>query len=197
MPLYWLLLACTPKESVDTTPSTVTDADTDTDTDTDADTDTDTDTDTDADTDTTTLPMPEDPTPFTIQVSGAWSGSLTFDEYGCTWYDGIPNFRQTWRNSNDDHVFVLIADIRGPFTGPGTYDETMPTTSVKLQEEAGGSGYYFATDTAAGDTVSITVDQASEVQSSGSFSFSSLHDLDGGAVLVGVQPLPIWCPTMN
>lgn len=139
--------------------------------------------------------LPPDPRPLVLHVTGAYNGTLTFDAPTCSWYDGVPNFRTFWRNGSKEHVFVLIAEIIGAFDGPGTYDQTMGTVRVKLQEEAGGSGYYFGTDTTAGDTVSITVDGVNETAAAGSFTFDELTG-DGGAVQVSPQPVPIWCPEM-
>ena len=153
--------------------------------------------DTDPDTDVveTDLPndtgIPDDPRPISITVSGAYTGTLVFDEPSCTWTESIPNFRAFWRNGSGQHVFVLLAEVLGSFAGPGTYDETMPTTRVKLQEEAGGQGLFFSSE--GGDTVAITVTGLEEGQAWGEFSFSGMAD---GGIQVEPQPVPIWCPEL-
>jgi hypothetical protein len=160
----------------------------DTDTDTDADADTDTDTDADAD-------MPSDPTPFTITVSGGYSGTLAFDEATCTNPLGSSNFSIFWRDSADSHFFVLVGQMLGTFDGAGTYDETEVT--IKLQEEAGGDGNYFASTD--GDAVSFTIDHIDDQSTDtrvawGSYTVSSL---DGGTITVSADEIPIWCPAVN
>lgn len=145
----------------------------------------------------TGLSLPDDPTPFTLTVEGDYDDALVFDSPTCSWFDGAPSFRAFWRNAAAEHVFVLVADIQGAFTEAGTYDQSMGTVRVKLQEEAGGAGYYFATDTAQGDTATITVEHVDETSAWGEFEFSMLHATDGAYVTASPQPVPIWCPTMN
>lgn len=140
--------------------------------------------------------FPEDPRPLVLEVSGGYAGTLVFDEPSCTWTEGVANFRAFWRNSAGDHVFVLLAEVLGAFEGPGTYVETQGRIKVALQEEAGGMNRYFATDTSAGDTVSITVTGVDAEQAWGEFEFSSLQG-DTGEVTVTPQPVPIWCPEVT
>lgn len=197
-----LWMACSGKDGGDTSTDTNGDsgADTNLDTgDTSETADTGDSSDTGVDSDSggdSATPMPDDPRPLTITVSGAYTGVLTFDTPTCAWYDGVPNYRAFWRNGEKEHVFVLVAEIIGDYTGEGTYDETMGRVDVKLQEEAGGSGAYFGTDTTQGDTVSLTVEHVDEINSFGTFTFNRLHGVDG-AVTITPQPLPIWCPEMN
>lgn len=132
--------------------------------------------------------FPPDPGPITLEVSGGYDGTLVFDAPSCTYLDTTPNFRTFWRNSRGEHVFVLLAEVLGAFEGPGEYDQTMTTTRVKLQEEAGGAGYYFGSE--GGDTVSIHVAGLENGQAWGEFSFSGLAD---GSVTASPQPIPIWC----
>jgi len=188
MRIFLLLIAgCGDK---DTNTDTDSESDTDTDSDTDADTDSDTDADTDVDSD-----MPADPTPFTVTVSGSYSGTLTFDEANCTNPLGSSNFSVFWRDSADSHVFVLVGQMLGTFDGAGTYDETAVT--VKLTEEAGGSGNYFSSTD--GDSISFTIehidDQSKDSRSAwGSYTVSSL---DGGALTFSTDEIPIWCTSVN
>lgn len=135
--------------------------------------------------------FPADPRPIELEVTGAYEATLVFDEPTCTFLDTQPNFRAFWRNGAGDHVFVLIAEVLGAYTGPGTYDQTMPTTRVKLQEEAGGYGLYFGPE--GDDTASITVTAIENGQAWGEFSFSGLAN---GTVQVAPQPVPIWCPEL-
>ena len=140
--------------------------------------------------------LPEDPSPFTLSLTGALSDDLVFDDPSCTWTEGA-NFRMFWRNKADEHVFVLGADVLGVFSSPGTYTPDMGTVRVILQEEAGGSMRYFASDTSQGDTVSITVDAVSEEEGAwGEFTFSALHN-EAQEVTATPQPLPIWCASIN
>ena len=147
--------------------------------------------------------IPDDPSPFTLTVSGAYDEDLVFDSPSCTWPYGSANFRVFWRNGNGDHVFVLVAELLGSFEGAGTYNETDHGARVKLQEEAGGSGGYYALDADQGDTTSITVDYAAydDLEDAGiawgEFTVSGMHDSSGGQVQLSPNTVPIWCPTVN
>lgn len=147
--------------------------------------------------------IPDDPSPFTLTVSGAYNGDLVFDSPSCTWPYGSANFRVFWRNSSGDHVFVLVAELLGSFEGAGTYNETDHGARVKLQEEAGGSGSYYALDADQGDTTAITVDYAEydDLKDAGvawgEFTVSGMHDSSGGQIQLSPNTVPIWCPTVN
>jgi hypothetical protein len=170
-----------------------TDADTDADSDTDADADGDTDTDTDTD---TGVPddFPDTPAPFTLTVAGDVRRDLVFDTPTCINERG--QFRMFWRNGSGAHVFVLLAEVLDSFTGAGVYDETHPRTDVKLQEEAGGEGWYFYSDANEGDTLDITVTFANESVGWGEFEVSSLSG-GGASATLTPQPIPIWCPSFD
>ncbi len=160
------------------------------------DTDTDTDTDTDSDTDTDPESFPSDPSPFTVSVSGAYSGDLVFDTPTCYYPKGSSQLRVFWRNGSGAHVFFLMVELLSGFEGEGTYDETMGLRA-KLQEEAGGYGYYFASDSSAGDTVSMTVSMDEEEHVWGEWSVSGMRDNHGGIVTLDPSVIPIWCPELN
>ena len=98
--------------------------------------------------------FPAEPGGFTVQLAGARTDTLVFDELSCS-LNGA-NLRVFWRNAADAHVFVLIAEIMGNYAGPGSYDEGTGVR-MKLQEEAGGTLAYFAADPTAGDSVAVTV----------------------------------------
>lgn len=146
--------------------------------------------------DTSPPEFPADPRPLTITVSGAYEDTLIFDEPTCTWLETAPNFRAFWRNSAGSHVFVLVADILSVFDGPGTYTEADGSVRIKLQEEAGGSGYYFGSDSTAGDTVSITVTSVDAEKAWGEFTVSAMHN-GTDEITIDPQPVPIWCDSMN
>ena len=137
--------------------------------------------------------MPDDPRPFTITVSGDYTGTLSFDEVSCSNPLGSSNFSIFWRDSSDSHFFVLVGQMLGTLDGTGTYDASAVT--VKLQEEAGGNGNYFASS--ASDTVSFTIDHIDEQNEDvrtawGSYTVSGLS----GAVSFS-EAVPIWCPSIN
>lgn len=146
--------------------------------------------------------LPPRPDPFTLVVTGATSLSLRFDTPTCSKPVGSSNFRVFWRDSGGSHVFVLVAELMGTFTGPGTYDTAGAGAKVKLQEEAGGTGAqrYFATDETQGDSATITIDYLDEEKAEvawGEFSFTSLHGSTGGPLTATPQPIPIWCDALN
>ncbi|MFZ5479007.1 MAG: hypothetical protein ACOZNI_19710 [Myxococcota bacterium] len=197
-PVLALCLACALAcagggEEDEDEPEADADTDTDTDTDTDADADTDTDTDTDAD---TGIPsdFPADPSPFTVTVTGDIREDLLFDQPTCIHERG--QFRMFWRNSSDQHEFVLIAEVLQEFAGAGSYDQTHPRAAVKLQEEAGGSLSYFYTDAAEGDTFVIAIAFANETVGWGELEVSSLSG-GGASASLSPQPIPIWCPAFD
>ncbi len=163
----------------------------------DADTDADADTDTDTDTDTAPPEFPDDPTPFQITVSGAYTGTLSFDEPDCYQPVGSTQLRVFWRDGGGSHVFFLLAQVMTGFEGPGTYDATNANPEGRLQEEAGGTGYYFYTDASKGDSATITVDWVGEDVIWGEFTIDGLHDTSGGSVTLEPSTIPLWCPTVN
>jgi hypothetical protein len=142
----------------------------------------------------TDLPMPADPRPITLHVHGFTELTLVFDAPTCGVTQGAPTFRAFWRNGEGEHVFVLVAEVIGLYTGPGSYDSSMGRVDAKLQEEAGGSGAYFATDTT--DTTSITVDGQDDTRAWGEFTVSGMHGGDG-AITLDPSTIPIWCPVLN
>jgi hypothetical protein len=141
--------------------------------------------------------LPASPLPMTVNVSGALSQSITFDDVDCTHPIGSSNLRIFYRGSG--HVFVLKAEILGDYTGPGTYESGLTNTRVSLQEEAGGSATYFAADADQGDTVSVVIDghDTEAKEAWGSFSVSGMHDNEGGTATMTPMPLPIWCPAVD
>jgi len=160
------------------------------------DTDTDTDADTDTDTDTDVGTFPDDPSPFTVNVTGAYTGSLVFDDPTCYYPTGSSQLRVFWRNEAQAHVFFLMVELLSGFEGDGTYDQEAGLRA-KLQEEAGGKGYYFGSDSAQGDEVSMTVYLDEEDHAWGEFSISGMHDTKGGTISIDPTVIPIWCPELN
>ena len=137
--------------------------------------------------------LPDGVSPFTLSTSDGHS--LTFDASTCQWPGWTTNFRQFWRVSDHSHVFVLVIEILGGFAGAGTYDNATSNARIRLQEEAGGSGAYYAADPAQGDTVNITIDAISDVDWTGwgTATASGLHSADGAAITLNPSTLPIWC----
>lgn len=139
--------------------------------------------------------FPADPSPLTLTVSGALSQTLVFDQPTCSNPTGSSNLRVFWRGSG--HVFVLKVELLGTFTGVGSYTSSAHGARASLQEEAGGSGYYFV----AGPSDTIEMDIAGydreALQAWGSFSVSGMADTSGGTITLSPQPIPIWCPTFN
>jgi hypothetical protein len=156
--------------------------------------DADTDADTDGDTDTDGFPA--DPSPFTVNVSGAYTGSLEFDQPTCYYPEGSSQLRVFWRNEAQAHVFFLLVELLSGFEGEGSYDEGMGLRA-KLQEEAGGSGLYFASDSAAGDQVSMTISMDEEEHAWGEWTLTGMRDNAGGTITLDPSVIPIWCPTLN
>ncbi len=158
----------------------------------DTDTDTDVDTDTDADTDPGSFPA--DPSPFTVTVSGAYEGTLSFDSPTCYYPSGSSQLRVFWRNEAQQHVFFLLVELLSGFEGAGTYDESMGLRA-KLQEEAGGHGYYFGSST--GDAVEMTVQLDEDGHAWGEWSVSGMSDGAGGTITLDPSVIPIWCPELQ
>lgn len=154
------------------------------------------DTDTDID-DTGSGEFPADPSPFTISVTGATQQDLVFDLPTCYQRLGSTQLRVFWRNAAGQHHFFLLAELMEGFEGPGTYDASNTSPDGKLQEEAGGEGRYFYTDSALGDTTSITVEGLEEDRAWGTFTISGMHDTSGGSIQLSPMPVPIWCPELN
>lgn len=142
-----------------------------------------------------TSDMPQDPTPITLAFTGVFGDTLTFDSCECEQYPNPTyiNFRTIWRSSA--HNAVLIAEVLGgAFAGVGTYDHSVTGARIKLQNEAGSPyvNMYYATDAAAGDTLSITVDHIDDNFAWGEYTFSALRD-GGQGTSATPMPVPIWC----
>ena len=144
-----------------------------------------------------TVQMPPDPTPITLQFTGAFGDSLTFDSCECERYPNpdYTNFRTTWRDLSGAHNALLITEILGQsFAGPGSYDQNTHMARIKLQNEAGSPYYnmYYSADATAGDTFEITVDHIDENVSWGRYTFSGLRD---GSNVTSASPMPVdfWC----
>jgi hypothetical protein len=141
--------------------------------------------------------FPADPRPFTLTISGAMAETLAFDEPSCTQPLYSQDLRVFWRNAARVHTFVLVAELLGTWGGLGTYAADGVSNRIRLQEEAGGMGRYYAVDLAQGDGGSIEVvgtDAPDEEtrRAWGSFEFSGMHGSDG-AITATPMPVPIWC----
>ena len=137
--------------------------------------------------------LPPDPSPFTLEVSGAHTQSIVFNQATCSRPNGSSNLRQFWRG--DGHVFVLKVEIMGTATAAGVYTAVDHDVRATLQEEAGGSGLYFVAGAA--ETIEVTVDGLDDDadEAWGSWTVSGMSDASGGGVLLSPQPLPVWCPS--
>jgi hypothetical protein len=144
-----------------------------------------------------TSDFPDDPAPFDVQVSGAYEGTLTFDEPDCYYPTGSSNLRVFWRNADGAHAFFLLVELLGDFQGAGSYDGGNSDPRARLQEEAGGTGNTFASDSGLGDTVTFLVEQLEEDRAWGEFTISGMHDGQGGAITLSPSTLPIWCPVLE
>ena len=91
-------------------------------------------------------------------------------------------------------VFVLKVEVMGVATGPDTYTSAEHGVRATLQEEAGGTGLYFASGST--DTVEMVVTGLDDDldQAWGEWTVSSMADPSGGTITITPQPLPIWCP---
>jgi len=140
--------------------------------------------------------FPDRPDAFTINVSGAYEGTLTFDTPTCSHRTGSTTFRQFWRGP--DHVFVLLVEMFDTFPGEtGSYTGA-DGVRAKLQEEAGGAGHYF--DSTVGDnSASLTLEgfdtDANEAWGTGSV--GTLGDGAGGTATISPDVVPIWCDSME
>ena len=133
------------------------------------------------------------PYPFTLDFTGSLEESLLFDAPNCT-LNAPTHLQVFWRNLARDHTFVLVAEILGGVESTGTYDQGTTGASIKLQEEAGGSGAYYQADTSQGDTFGIELGEH-DYESGyvrGSFIFSSLHS-GTDATSATPMPVPIYC----
>lgn len=151
------------------------------------------DTDTESTSDTA-ISLPSNPSPFTLEISGAQNRSLVFDEPTCSSPTGSSNMRMFWRNKNDAHVFVLVTEILGGFDGVGSYSPPDFRANIKLQEEAGGEGLYYGSSNTSG--VEITYDIYEENFISGSATATSLEGNDG-SITISPPPYPLWCDNIE
>lgn len=142
--------------------------------------------------------FPADPSPMTVELGGDLVQTLVFDLPTCSHLEGSTSFRQFWRGA--DHRFVLLVEMIGTFP---TVDQVGTWTAedgvrVKLQEEAGGSGYYFTSDAADPD-LALVIDgfDIDEDHVWGTFSVGALSSDTHGSITLSPQPLVLWCSDYN
>ena len=174
----WSLLSCgdSPKETSEDTGEPTT-ADTSSDTE---------------DTDS----VPPEPEAFVLSISGSDNESLTFDTPTCQIPDAVPHFNLYWRLSSGGHKFVLRVFINAEYEGTGTYDNSTNNISVRLQEEAGGSGRFYQTEAEKGDVVTATIETNEEGNVWGTIEVATMHN---GESSISLSPtnFPIWCTPEN
>ena len=140
--------------------------------------------------------FPDPPTPFSLEVSGAYTGTLRFDTPSCSHRTGSTTFRQFWRGS--DHVFVLLIEMFDTFPGEAGAYVAADGVRARLQEEAGGSLYYF--DSLSGDnsaTLELVGFDTDANQVWGSGTVGVLGDSSGGTVTLSPDAVPVWCDSME
>ncbi|MEE2749941.1 MAG: hypothetical protein VX519_00810 [Myxococcota bacterium] len=139
---------------------------------------------------------PADIESITLTFTGALEQTLTFDQPACT-HTASTHFRSFWRDSTDSHTFVIIAEVLGGLEGAGQYDHNTPGARIKLQEESGGGGAFFQTDTTASDTLNITLGHldAAAGEAWGTYEFSAIQGESGGTSVTPL-PIPIRCPSL-
>ena len=142
----------------------------------------------------TAVENPADPSPFTITLSGGASETLIFDKPSCASPTGSTNMRMFWRNKSGSHVFVLLAEILGDFNGVGTYTSPEQRVNIKLQEEAGGQGRYFASNDSS--QVVITYEISDENFIFGEASANALYNNDL-EITLSPSTFPIWCDNIE
>ena len=168
----FLLLACTGGKETDTSDTTDT---------------------TDTSTQEDTGPQyPENPSPLTITVGGAYQQTLIFDEPDCSSPAGSSNMRMFWRNKSDAHVFVLVTEVMGDFTGEGVYSSADVRANIKLQEEAGGSGLYFGSTSDSNITIEYDFYDEENNFISGNATIDTLSGNDGN-ITISPSTYPLWC----
>ena len=134
--------------------------------------------------------FPAQPAAFTITLSGAENMDLTFNTPSCISQVNSTNLRVFWRDNTNQHAFVLIAELLGGYDGPGNYTASEHNAKIKLQEEAGGQGRYYAT-TADGST-SINVEHHQENELYGSAEASDLEGTNG-TLSLSPTSFTLWC----
>ena len=143
-------------------------------------------TDTEQETGDTFPPKPS----FSLATSGGETMDLSFDEPTCTSQVNSGNLRIFWRTSNNQHVFVLVAELLGTYDGVGSYNQEAHRAKIKLQEEAGGMARYYATSS--DDEVTITIDYHDEDGLYGTAQTTTLHGTNGDITL-SPDNFPLWC----
>ena len=145
--------------------------------------------------DTGTDSFPQNPSPFTIEVSGAETLSLIFDSPTCGSPQGSSNMRVFWRNRSEAHVFVLYAEVLNTFEGVGTYEPPTHRANIKLQEEAGGQARYYASSDQSA-VVSIDFEIYEEDRIYGSAEISSMFG-SNGEITISPNTFPLWCDSIE
>ena len=139
---------------------------------------------------------PEPPEPFQLTISGTDNESLSFDTPTCQIPNAVPNFNLYWRLASGAHKFVLRVFINADYVGAGEYENSTQNISVRLQEEAGGSGRFYQSDLAQGDAVTASIETDDDNNVWGTVSISTMHN---GESSISLEPtsFPIWCSQEN
>jgi hypothetical protein len=144
----------------------------------------------------TGITIPSPPEPFEITISGTDNETLSFDTPTCQIPEAVPNFNLYWRLSSGAHKFVLRVFINADYEGAGEYDNSTHNISIRLQEEAGGSGRFYQSDLEQGDEVTGTIETDEGDTIWGTINIASMHNSDSSITL---QPssFPVWCSAEN
>ena len=143
---------------------------------------------------------PQPPESFSISLSGAETETLLFDTPTCQIPDAAPNLNVYWRNGAGTHKFVLRMMLRNSFEGAGEYDNQNHDLTITLQEEAGGQARFYQTDTAQGDSASMSLQVFEEIIGEpvtyGTATVTTMHN---GADSITLNPseIPVWCDKDN
>jgi len=140
--------------------------------------------------------FPDSPAPFTVQVEGSHSETISFNSPDCSHRTGSTTFRQFWRG--EGHVWVLLVEMFDTFPGEtGDFDATQGVR-VRLQEEAGGMGGYY--DSQFGDnspTMQLVGFDTEAGEAWGTFTAGTLGDGASGSITLSPTTLPVWCSSLE
>lgn len=145
---------------------------------------------------------PQEPEAFSLTITGLMNETLLFDNPTCQIPDAAPNINIYWRNQASSHKFVFRMMLRNDYDpAVSDYNNESNNLSFTLQEEAGGSGRYFATDFAAGDQASLALEVYEEIIGEptvwGNATVATMRNPTDGSITISPSIIPVWCTPEN
>ena len=139
--------------------------------------------------------FPSSPVPFTLDLTGGLTETITIDTFGsCQNFTGSVDFRQQWGGANS---WALRVQVTGSYAGVGTYDESTGVLVTLLRNVANGEFFQAGANTA--HTASLVMEGDDGTNAWGTVTIDGMTDTAaaGGTVVVTPAAIPVWCESIQ